>query len=93
MIEAKAGKTRWQMMVWYGYNLFIAVDQLANAAIGGWSDETLSSCAYRMHRDGKPWGRLLMPVIDVIFFWQDKHCEGAYIKERKRIHFPPELRQ
>ena len=76
------------------YQLFIAVDQLLNALIGGWADETLSSQAYRADRDGKPWGRIWRPVIDLLFRWQaPDHCHQAYLKERQRIHVPPEMRQ
>lgn len=76
----------------------IAIDQLLNALLGGWSDETLSSYAYRLWRDGKPWGRVWMPVIDALFFWQKQdvhvigHCHGAYLKEQTRYHFPVEMR-
>ena len=82
------------------YQLFIAVDQLANVLItplqaGAYADETMSARAYRMDRDGKPWGRVLRPLIDILFFWQavpGGHCWGAYVKERKRLHLPPEMR-
>lgn len=84
--------------------LFISLDQLANVLItplsgGVWADETMSCRAYRMWRDGKPWGRLLMPAIDFLFAWQTLpegaigHCHGAYLKERTRYNHPPEMRQ
>ena len=82
---------------WF-YQLFIAFDQLINVLItplqsGAWADETMSSRAYRMHRDGKPWGKVLMPIIDFLFAWQvPEHCRHAYEKERQRIHVPPEMR-
>ena len=83
--------------------LFISLDQLANVLItplsgGAWADETLSCRAYRMWRDGKPWGRLMMPVIDFLFAWQSLpegaigHCHGAFIKERQKYNHPPEMR-
>lgn len=80
------------------WQAFIAVDQLVNVLAtpfnrGAWGDETLSSRAYRAHRDGKPWGRLLMPVIDILFRWQGPgHCKAAYDKEAARLHSPPETR-
>lgn len=83
----------------WGYELFIAVDQLANVLItplhsGAYADETMSSRAYRMDRDGKPWGRVLRPVIDALFCWQGPgHCRGAYLKEQERIQLPPEFRE
>ena len=77
--------------------LFIAVDQLLNILItpfnaGAWADETMSSRAYRMWRDRRPWGRVLMPIIDTLFFWQREHCAHSYMGERKRLELPPEMR-
>ena len=78
--------------------LFIAVDQLLNVLVtpfnsGAGADETLSSRASRAHRDGKPWGKFWMPVIDLLFRWQGpNHCERAFTKERERVHSPPEQR-
>jgi hypothetical protein len=83
--------------------LFIAIDQLINVLVtpfstGAWADETLSCRAYRMWRDGKPWGRIWMPIIDFLFLWQKLpegaigHCHGAYLKEKDRYNAPPELR-
>lgn len=66
--------------------ILIAIDQLANAIIGGWADETLSSRAWREDR------RRLVVVIDCIFFWEDRHCEASYISERQRLQLPPEFR-
>lgn len=82
------------------FQLGIAADQLLNVLCsplqaGAWADETMSSRAYRMDRDGRPWGRLLRPVIDVLFAWQRAeggHCRRAYERERIRMHLPPELR-
>lgn len=50
--------------------VLIAIDQLANAIIGGWADETLSSRAWREDR------RRLVVVIDCIFFWEKKPQRG-----------------
>lgn len=74
----------------------IAFDQFLNALLNlllieAWADETLSSHAYRMHRDGKPWG-FLMHVIDTLFFWQKMHCYESYLSERNRMQLPPEFR-
>jgi hypothetical protein len=78
----------------WSHQLFIACDQLLNVLAtpfhsGAWADETLSSRAYRAHDALKPWGRVLMPIIDIIFFWQHRHCEKAYIAERERLQAPP----
>jgi len=75
---------------WF-HQLFIAVYQLLNVLVtplqrGAWADETLSSRACRMDRDGKPWGRIWRPVIDVLFFWQGVgHCRRAFDNERARF--------
>lgn len=77
----------------------IALDQLANALIPpldgtvSYADETLSARAYRAHRDGKMLGRVFMPLIDLLFFWQGPgHCKNAYIKEFERKNHPEEYR-
>lgn len=82
----------------WAHQLFIAVDQLANVLCtplhgSAWADETLSARAYRAHAAGRLWGRVAMPVIDALFVWQGpRHCERAYIAERRRLHAPPESR-
>ena len=82
----------------YGEQVFIAVDQLANALIPpldgtvSYADETLSARCYRAHRDGKVFGRLFMRPIDLVFgLWQGPdHCKNAYIKEFARKNYPSE---
>lgn len=74
----------------YSKKVLIAIDQLINALIGGWPDETLSSRAYRWEQDEKrSWTRKL---IDVIFFWEENHCYASYVSEREGRQLPPELR-
>lgn len=86
-----------QPVRWYVWNLLCALDQLVNALCNGWCDETMSSHAYRLHRDGKPWG-WLMRVYDALFFWQKRpagtmgHCHWAYLREGDRYQVPPEMR-
>jgi hypothetical protein len=87
----------------WAVQVFIAVDQLANVLVtpfhkGAWADETLSSRSYRAWKDGRVFGKVSMPLIDLLFFWQEVypgaigHCHGAYLKERARYNLPPELR-
>ncbi len=71
--------------------IFIALDQLINTLFGGWADETISSVAWRKRHEGKGWG-LLRKMIDSLFFWQENHCESAYLSEKNRLQCPPELR-
>ena len=89
----------WKLLKAYGEQVFIALDQLANALIPpldgtvSYADETLSARSYRAHRDGKIMGKLFMPLIDLLFFWQGPgHCKNAYIKEFERKNYPDEYR-
>lgn len=84
----------------YGLQVFIAVDQLANALIPpldgtvSYADETLSARCYRAYRDRKLLGRIFMPPIDFVFgLWQGpNHCKNAYVKEFERKNYPEEYR-
>ena len=74
----------------YWKKVLIAVDQLVNALLSGWPDETMSSRAWRWEQDGvRSWPRRL---IDRIFFWEEQHCYQSYISEREGRQLPPELR-
>lgn len=74
----------------YGKSVLIAADQLVNALLAGWPDETLSSRAYRWEQDGvRLWPRRF---IDRLFFWDEQHCYQSYISEREGRQLPPELR-
>ena len=60
--------------------VFIALDQLVNALLGGWADETLSSRAWRMEAKRRPWGRVMRPLIDVLGHidpWRTDPCSLA----------------
>lgn len=71
--------------------VLIAIDQLVTALLGGWADETLSSYAWRMEQEGKPWG-VMRRVIDAVFFWSKNHCYQSWLDEVLRRQLPPELR-
>lgn len=73
------------------HEVLVAVDQLANAILGGYADETISARSWRL-RDERPYS-WLRPLIDRIFFWQPDHCQGAYESERGRAQLPVEYRQ
>lgn len=74
----------------YIKNVLIAIDQLFNAVIGGYCDESLSSRAWRWDlEDDVSWPRKL---IDAIFFWESDHCRDSYYSEVERRQCPPELR-
>lgn len=75
----------------YIKNVLIAIDQLFNAVIGGYCDESLSSRAYRWEKNGvRSWPRR---VVDGLFFWQREHCKSSYESEREGRQSPPELRR
>lgn len=74
--------------------VLIAFDQLGNAILGGWPDETISSRAWRWHTSGKRhWPRRL---IDALFFLDreggKRHCELSFDSEREGRQLPPEAR-
>lgn len=90
----------WALLKAWGVQVFIAADQMLNTLIPpldgtiGYADETLSARSYRAHRDGKFFGRLSMPVINLLFIWQGPdHCEKAYLKEYDRANQPAEYRE
>ena len=74
----------------YAKAVLIAVDQLLNAVLCGWPDETLSSRCWRWDRDEvRHWPRRL---VDALFFWEKEHCRESYESEQLRMQMPPELR-
>ncbi len=78
----------------YLKNVLIGIDQLGTAIVGGFPDETLSSYAWRLDLQGKPFGRFFRPLIDGMasIFGQDHHCYRAWRAEVLRRQMPPELR-
>jgi hypothetical protein len=76
----------------YITQVLIAVDQLGNALLAGWADETLSSRSYRQNKKMR-W-RIMEKVINTIFFFQPDHCRQAYEAEinRKQTFPLPENR-
>lgn len=76
----------------YSHNLLVACDQLVNAAIGGWPDETLSSRCWRWHVDGvRHWPCRWLDRLAALF-GDKEHCKASYESEKLRWQFPPELR-
>ena len=62
----------------------IAIDQLVNAILGGWADETISARVYR-NRNNSWWWKFWHKVIDTIFFFDKQHCETSYRAEIFRL--------
>lgn len=80
----------------YWLSLLIALDQLANALLWGYVDETLSSRAYRsaqLRAPAKRRWRLAEWAINALFAWDRlgtlRHCQLAYLGELAREHSPP----
>lgn len=73
--------------------VLLAFDQLINAIIGGWADETVSSRAWRRSAYLRRW-QVTRDLIDTVFGWfgDPQHCFESYTSERLRSQFPPELR-
>ena len=71
----------------------LAIDQLLNVLLcNGEPDETMSSAAYRMERDGRFWG-FMRPVIDALFWFQKDHCRKAYESELLRLQYGKEFQR
>lgn len=86
-----------KQLIFFGVQLFIAVDQLINVLLFGYADETLSARSWRAYRDNKIFGKISMPIIDALFFWQKQpnhygHCRNAYLNELQKRGLPPEYR-
>lgn len=77
----------------YPLRVLISIDQLINVVVcNGEPDETMSSVAWRMERDGRFWG-FMRPVIDWLFSpWMSDHCRKAYESELMKLQLPEEYR-
>ncbi len=80
----------------YLKSILIGFDQLGNAILGGWPDETFSSRCWRWHVTGKrSWPKRL---VDGLFCWDTdketgkRHCEMSFESERYGRQLPPECR-
>lgn len=55
-------------------HIAIAFDQLVNAATGGSEDETISSRAGRLRKEGRGWACVLCMVLDAL---DKNHCDKS----------------
>jgi hypothetical protein len=73
-------------------NILIAIDQLAWVVLTlgkGYPDETISAAAWRMEQQGKIAGRVLRPLIDLLFRPIERdHCYKAWLSEVQRSQLP-----
>lgn len=67
-------------MAQYLINVLVAFDRLVNALFRGHPSETLSSVAFRKHRDGAFWG-WTEPFVNWLFT-DESHCARAYVFDR-----------
>lgn len=56
------------------WHIALAFDQLGNAASGGSEDETISSRAGRLRKEGRGWACVLCRVLDWL---KTGHCEKS----------------
>ena len=75
----------------YFLQVALAFDQMLNALLGGWADESLSSRSWRLHIEHNR--TIPKTIINGIFFWQENHCREAYESELERLHVPPQMRK
>lgn len=77
-------------LLWHVKQAAVAFDQLCNALLGGWADETLSSRCWRWEKDGVcAWPRKL---VDALLWFDQDHCRLSFESERQGSQLPPELR-
>lgn len=63
----------------YLLRVAIALDQLVNAILGGYPNETLSGRAWRKGIIQEIHGWIFVQqIIDLIFFLQPNHCQGVF---------------
>ncbi|WEJ62144.1 hypothetical protein [Thiomicrorhabdus lithotrophica] len=71
----------------------IAIDQGFNTLVWlksegfGMATETLSARAWRLRHDSNGY-----KIINLLFFWQDNHCKGAYENRLNDVNAPKEYR-
>lgn len=80
----------------YWKAVLIALDQLGNALLRGWPDESLSSRSFRLSDKGiRHWPRKAIDTL--LWFDRDdasgkRHCELSFDSEREGRQLPPEAR-
>lgn len=64
-------------------NIIVALDVFlfACACLGNVKrGETASAAAWSLHLDGKWQGRVWVPVIDALLWWDKDHCRSSFYK-------------
>jgi len=76
-------------------NLLISLDQFVFCllTIGASDpDETLSAAAWRWELQGKIMGKLLRPTIDLVIWFDRRHCFNSYQSEKLGKQLPKSYR-
>ena len=73
----------------YWKAVLVALDQLVNAILGGWPDETFSSRCWRWSLAGRDWPSR---IVDGLLWLDSNHCQESYESERLGRQLPPEAR-
>lgn len=80
-------------------NFLLSIDQLVNVFMYsrsdklkygygfGKADETISARCYRLRMTSTFWG-WMFSFVNKLFFWQEGHCETAYLHEVERRQMP-----
>ena len=70
----------------YSERVWIGIDQLANAMLGGNEDHTISGRAGRGRRRGSKFWRITANIIDWLFRDKD-HCRDSIEREERHINY------
>jgi hypothetical protein len=76
-------------------NILIGLDQFLFCLVtlgNAYPDETLSAAAWRWELTGRWQGRLLRPLIDLLFFFDPEHCRKSFESEVQKAHLPAAYR-
>lgn len=72
----------------YIINVLGTLTQGLNSLLGGNRDQSFSSRTYEAFVAGKRWGRIVLPLIDTLFYpfggWG--HCARAYTSDTERTY-------
>ena len=71
----------------YLLNILIALSQLGNTILAGYPDETISARSFRLQESSSFWS-FCRKIIDIIFFFDPKHCETSAMSEKYKKHLP-----
>lgn len=68
-------------MLYYLNSVVSSFSQFLNSILGGNKDQTFSARCGEGRLHGVKWCRIMVYVIDTIFFWQLFHCYASYLSD------------